>query len=170
MKRDFASRSVLLGAVVSTALVVSAQSVQPPPGWKTSLDGTNRIYQPTDPPTTRSFRLTVESPSNLGGKDLQQWFRDRVQDDVARQGSLERSDPVQRGAFGVLGLERVFLKSKSAWDLIYVAFALKEHRVLFCYSASNVAESPSFHPYIDDAGKLCGPLARSLDGAPAAAK
>jgi len=135
-----------------------------------SQDGTNRIYQPTDLPTTSSFRLTVESPSNLGGKDLQQWFTDRVPEDVARQGSLERSDPVQRGAFGVLGLERVFLKSKSAWDMVHVAFPLKEHRVLFCYSASNVPESPSFQRYIHDAGKLCGQLARSLDGAAAAAK
>jgi hypothetical protein len=170
MKRDFASRSVLLGAVLSTALVLSAQSVQPPPGWKMSLDGTSRIYPPTDLPTTSSFRRTVESPSNLGGKDLEQWFTDRVQEEVARQGSLERSDPVQRGAFGVLGLERVFLKSKSAGDVVYVAFPLKEHRVLFCYSASNVPESPSFHRYIHDAGKLCGQLARSIDGAPAAAK
>ena len=135
-----------------------------------SLDGTNRIYQPTDLPTASSFRLTVESPSNLGGKDLQQWFTDRVPEDVARQGSLERSDPVQRGAFGVLGVERVFLKSKNAWDVVYGAFPLKEHRVLFCYSASNVPASPSFHRYIHDARKLCGQLARSTDGAPAAAQ
>jgi len=170
MKRDFASRSVLPGAVLSRALVLSGQSVQPPPGWKMSRDGTNRIYQPTDLPIASSFRLTVESPSNLGGKDLQHWFTDRVQEDGARQGSLERSDPVQRGAFGVLGLERIFLKSKSAWDLVHVALALKEHRVLFCHSASNVPESPSFHRYIRDAGKLGGQLARSIDGAPAAAK
>ena len=170
MKRDFASRSVLLGAVLSTALVLSAQSVQPPPGWKMSLDGTNRIYQPTDLATTSSFRLTVESPSSLGGEDLQLWFTDRVQEEVARQGSLERSDPVQRGAFSVLGLERVVLKSESAWDVVYVASPVKEHRVLFCYSASNVPESLSFHRYVHDAGKLCGQLARSIDGAPAAAK
>lgn len=135
-----------------------------------SRGGTNRIYQPTDLPTTSSCTLTVESPSNLGGKDLQQCFTDRVQQDGARQGSLERSDPVQPGAFGVLGLERIFLKSNSAWDLVYVALALKEHIVVFCYSASNVPESPSFHRYIHDAGKLCGQLARSIDGAPAAAK
>jgi hypothetical protein len=152
-------------------VVLFAQAIDAPPGWKASQEGRNWIYRPIDLPSSGSFTLTVESPAALDDKDGERWFTEHVQADAAGRGSIEENQPVQHGPSGVLGIERVYRSAdRRAWHVMYVGFPLTTHRVLFCYTVSNLTESPAFHEYVRAGGKICGQFAKSVDQSTPAAK
>jgi hypothetical protein len=146
------------------------QEIATPPGWTMTTEGGRRLYRPNNLPQSGTFTVVIEPlASDIDASQLEQWFNDRVKADAAKRASLERSDPLQHQAFGALAMERVYRgRDGRLWDAVYVGFPLKQHRAVFCYSESNLPFSDTFLRYLHDGGKLCGEIARSINGPPAA--
>lgn len=153
----------LLCAMLSAPLSLTGQALEPPSGWSLSQENGKQIYRPNDLAPTDSFALTIDPPASLGDGDMQRWFLDRVKLDSAPRGAFEETEPLQRGAMGILSLERVYHKGTRAWDVVYIAFPLIDHRALFCSTASNMRDPTTYRAYVHAGGKICGQTARSID-------